>query len=68
MNQRMQIFRLLADGPGTSAEVAAETGLSLRQASAVLSTLHRQGRVTRSEYAREWARGSRAYVYSRRRA
>lgn len=68
MNQRMQIFRMLRDGPGTSAEVAAETGIPPRQASAVLSTLYRQGRITRTEYARAREHGSRAYLYSRRQA
>ena len=48
MNQRLQVFKALRDGPGTSGEISAELGIPLRQASAVLSTLYRQGRIKRS--------------------
>ena len=49
MTQRLQVFKALRDGPGTSSEIAAELGIPPRQASAVLCTLRRQGRITRTE-------------------
>ena len=69
MNQGLQVFKALRDGPGTSSELAVELGIPLRQTSAVLCRLRRQGRVTRTEkrvanpldpYKRT------AYVYARR--
>lgn len=42
------ILRTLQDGPGTSGEIAIETGIPLRNCSALLSILHRERRVRRS--------------------
>lgn len=59
--QRAGVLEMLDTGPGTSGDLSAETGIPLRQMSAILSTLHRQRRVDR----RAMGRG---YVYSRRQA
>lgn len=65
MNQRLMLLRVLSDGPGTTSELAAETGLPLRQVSAVLSRLHSQGRIHRSKYVRTKERGTGAFIYRR---
>lgn len=65
MNQRERIEAVLAEGPATSVEVAAETGMRAQHVSAYLSALHRQGRVTRELYqpvARK--AGKPAYLYT----
>lgn len=60
------IMQVLAEGPATSTEVSAETGLSVRHCSAVLSSLHRRKRVSRQEFMRSREHGSTAYLYSLR--
>jgi predicted ArsR family transcriptional regulator len=65
VNQRERIESLLAEGPATSAELAAETGMRGQHVSAYLSALYRQGRVTRELYqpvARK--AGKPAYLYT----
>jgi predicted Rossmann fold nucleotide-binding protein DprA/Smf involved in DNA uptake len=48
---------ILQEGPATTAEVAAETGFSLKMACTYLSNLHRRGKVARSPYNKPNAAG-----------
>ena len=63
MNKREMVRRMLASGPATSAEIAAESGLSVQYCSAVLNTLWKMGRVERSEKPIARRFGS-AYLYA----
>lgn len=49
MTQVDKLLRALRDGPGASFELALETGIPPRKASAMLSRLYREGRIARSE-------------------
>lgn len=63
MNQRAMILHALRDGPGTSRELSDETGMPPRQVSAILSTLHKSGRLNRWVYARRREHGSKQFLY-----
>ena len=47
INQRMEVYDMITEGPTHCHNVADEMGLSIFQACAILSTLHSLGLITR---------------------
>lgn len=66
-NKSELVRRVLAQGPATSGEVAAETGLAIRYCSAVLNRLWSCGQVERSEKPIARLSGPGAYLYALKR-
>lgn len=66
LTQQEQVRRVLIDGPAFPDEVSAATGVPLRQASAVLDTLCKAGRVVRSSARVPRPGGNSAYLYALR--
>lgn len=58
------VMDALSDGPGTSAEIALETGIPMRHCSAVMGTLHRRGLLDRKVF--KGPANCLVYVYSLR--
>lgn len=60
-----RLLALLNDGPGCSTEFADELGLPMRQVSAMLSSLYRRKKATRTVF-RQPGGGPGRYLYSLR--
>lgn len=62
MTQVARILAVLAEGPATTPEVVAETGLPLKHCCAHLRSLWQRGRVTRAPFKRD--RLAPTFLYS----
>lgn len=58
-SKAQRCLAVLTDGPATTGEVAAETGLPSKLAGTHLALLHKRGKVTRSRYVKPEGRGQR---------
>lgn len=58
-SKAQRCLAVLADGPATTGEIAAETGLQSKLAGTRMALLHKRGKVQRERWVKPEGRGQR---------